>query len=143
MWTKAAHTSLLAAPAFCSQQDAAERVGRSFTPVLKQNVSVGTFFFSPLSVFGVFFLHFCSPSGYTVPHHHRHRSHPARQQRGKRQQQPFPSVFHCHALKIAPKQLHHRLLNKWIYTPLQAFSWRHSTIRDWTQRKCETPSTQT
>lgn len=103
----------------------------------------GDFFFSPLSVFGVFFLHFCSPSGYTVPHHHRHRSHPARQQRGKRQQQPFPSVFHCHALKIAPKQLHHRLLNKWIYTPLQAFSWRHSTIRDWTQRKCETPSTQT
>lgn len=43
-------------------------------------------------------------------------------------QQPFPSVFHCHALKIALKQLHHRPLNKQIYTLLKAFSWRHGAI---------------
>lgn len=31
--------------------------------------------------------------------------------REEKNQQPFPPVFRCHALKIAPNQL---LLNKWI-----------------------------
>lgn len=79
-------------------------------------------------------LHFSSLSGYTVTHHRRYRYSPARRQRGK-QQQPFPSVFHCHALKIALKQLHHGQLNKWIYTLLKAFSCRHSVTQDLTQRK--------
>lgn len=80
-------------------------------------------------------LPFSSPSGYTIPHHHRYRCSPAWQQRAKNQNQPFPSVFHRHALKIAPKQLHHRPLNKWICTLLKAFSWRHSATWDSRQSK--------